>query len=238
MGATELKDGVAVYQGPFPIGSGIVLVKKNGYLDWYQAIQTDKNEKEATAELEQFVDVNISLLKVPIRKFSMTNIDTEYWAPVGGMDLDEYDDAIITLERIARGRTPHSTFAGIDSDAPSETVRLLPGKYKVDITIFSDYPIFIPEDEYCYSTCPIFCGEECEDVPEIKMDGYSGGAVLDANSRYFEITAEELNAADEIMFYGFSYNPVDFTKHDDLKKLGNREGYTYTYRNMVEPEIT
>ena len=163
--------------------------------------------------------------------------------------LADYENAMLNFERIGEpGEKIYTTFVSINGSSKTE-IKLLPGKYKVDINIITSKKITIPRDtkKICSSRaeCLIMSGgNKTYAMDEIKLDSFvSGGAVFDdpaaetASAGYWEISQPGLDNSNEIVFNIIGLNMANLTKHDDLQLVGLFGNFSKDYSSKIQPEM-
>jgi hypothetical protein len=132
---------------------------------------------------------------------------SDYYFLNSAQDLTEDESVVFSLERVGDNdptviSDDYSTFFNINGNRDSE-VRLVPGKYKLSATLFSNEAVTIPKDKRCFSyTIVTWDTEECNDIKGTTMEKFVAGKVeWDTEETYLEITPEQLYGSDEITLY-------------------------------------
>lgn len=222
-----------------PLGYGLLIATKEGYHPAKVShLSRLGAEGEVGFELQPYVDVPVTINKHLVGKV---------WEGISySWDLTGYtesvspsEQALVTVERVTEGvEEAHSQFISIDYEEPSDTIRLIPGKYRVEVTIMDYNDIVVPQDRICKRACPVVCKKECADIPRVELDSAPVGGVLfdDTTGGYFEVTKEDLKSGKALEIQVATVVPEHIYKHEDLKQLGQHEAYSRSYRNQLEPQ--
>lgn len=161
------------------------------------------------------------------------------------LSLDSDEQAIITFERLSRNDQPFSSGSSVVG-AESNTISLVPGTYRVTISILNDQELLIPAEERCVEEGGVIggliAGEQCFDVPDMEFPQFSsGGARWDSNT-LMEITPSALYSTDEIIFKSLSVGLLDVPEnarvHEDTIAMGKMMEYTQKLKNNLQPTYT
>ncbi len=150
------------------------------------------------------------------------------------------EEAIITMEKVKEDQYEQDVigFAEYSLDKTDVSMeRLVPGRYEVEIVVYSQDPITIQPDKRCEDG-GFFSGDECYYVPEdpLTLDEFvKGGAVLDQTTGYFEITPEDLYSSEKLKFYIISTEPL--TKIEHITMAGDKQGMSTKFRSHIKPRF-
>jgi len=146
--------------------------------------------------------------------------------------LSSKEQAIITLERIGKdGEEEFSTAAEFtgSQDELSE-LRIVPGKYKVNIQLILNEKVIIPEEKKWFGIITL---------PEIELNPFpAGGLVFDETIAW---NAGDIINYNNIEFYSLYIDipgiPESERKHDDMDEMNKIEEYSKNYRTSLEPML-
>lgn len=231
IGETEMKDDIAVLETKFPIcAGGTITFTKPDFLGYSEFLSTeiDKDINLPLTKLEPFVYKNIEIKKKKIVKG-----DDGWTLNNNALELSGNEQAILTFERIGKnGEEEFSTAAEYtgNQDELSE-LRIVPGKYKVNIQLILNEKIVIPEEKKMISFFQITT------LPEIELNPFpAGGLVFDETIAW---NAGDITNYNNIEFYSLYIDipgiPESERKHDDMDEMNKIEEYSKNYRASLEP---
>jgi hypothetical protein len=149
--------------------------------------------------------------------------------------LSDKEQAIITLERIGKkGDEEFSTAAEFTgSQSELSELRIVPGKYKVNIQIILNEKVIIPEETKMWLVFPIAT------LPEIELNPFlAGGIIFDETIAW---NTGDITNYNNIEFYSLYIDipgiPQSERKHDDLDEMNKIEEYSKNYRASLEPML-
>ncbi|MBU4493009.1 MAG: hypothetical protein KKA61_01440, partial [Nanoarchaeota archaeon] len=233
IGETEMKEDKAVLETKFPIcAGGKITFTKPDFLGYSEFLSTevDKDINLPLTKLEPFVYKNIEIKKKKIIKG-----DDGWTFSNNAFGLSGKEQAILTLERIGKdGDEEFSTAAQYTGgqDEPSE-LRIVPGKYKVNIQLILNEKIVIPEEK------KMLLFFQIATLPEIELNPFpAGGLVFDETIAW---NAGDITNYDNIEFYSLYIDipsiPESERKHDDMDEMNKIEEYSKNYRASLEPVL-
>ncbi len=234
IGQTEIKDDKAVLETKFPICAGGTITFTNpdflGYSE-FLSTELDKDINLPLTKLEPFVYKNIEIKKKKIIK-----TDDGWTFNNNALRLSGNEQAILTLERIGKnGEEDFSTAAEYlgSQDEPSE-LRVVPGKYKVNLQLILNEKVVIPEEtKMLLLVLPIAT------LPEIELNPFpAGGLVFDETIAW---NANSITNYNNIEFYSLYIDipaiPESKRKHDDMDEMNKIAEYSKNYRTSLEPML-
>lgn len=190
MGETG-ENGMLVSKFPLCLG-GLLVLRHPGYFAPTLYLSTNYNESIdlPAVELYPFIDKEIS-----VRKFNLAGF-------AGPVDLEPADEAIVSLTRVPdfEGDQKHIAIARVfGNQSNSSRLRLIPGKYEVEINLFYHQPVVIPEEEREAGFWPF---QEEYTIPEVRInDSYlRGGITFSQKTGYFVLPEDKLYANNTLAF--------------------------------------
>ncbi len=234
---------------------GLLLVEKNEYHPATFLVDTTKKEEQTlTITLEPYRLIDFKTMKWLVKKQGQNN-----WVldDTGAAHPSRDEETMIILERQTKEleepfRTTAQICGGtikakIPCGSPprdnSKDIRMLPGKYNVKIYNFR-YPqpnVIIPIDRRCYDAGP-YADPKCVNIPD-KDIVFDKKNPLPTGIAEFEteITKDDLDAADSVMFYYLYFAldklPKSNRKIEDLEQIGRMQEYSTAYRSYLEPKF-
>jgi hypothetical protein len=186
-----MTDSQGYYSGAFPICmGGTITIQKFGFSTKSQLLSTTLDTpKSISVILDKYHDVNISLKQ----RMVVYDSTTKKWSAQSGVsDIFPSQTASIQFEQIDGD---HTAFALIDAFKPSQnslTVSLVPGTYKVSVTLIDNQPFSIDQ-----KTRKVKAGlfkKKTITIPSVHFDQVPHGSyTLDGfETPYFTITADDL----------------------------------------------
>jgi len=156
-------------------------------------------------------------------------------------DLDDDEQAMLVLERISGSDSEVSRALTLEAGTTGE-VRLVPGKYKVTIQIFSERQFAIPEEERCPGW-PAEAIGGCSDLAGIEFNKMVlGGTIWHSNETYWNLEPSELYSGNRLIFFASSPSfhdiPLDQRIVEDMEIVGKQNEISKTFRRYLEPLIT
>ena len=233
MGETKIKDDKAILEIKFPIcAGGVITFTKPDFLGYSEFLSTeiDKDMILPLTKLEPFVYKNIE-----IKKKKIVKTDDGWIFNNNAFGLSGNEQAIITLERIGKnGEEEFSAAAEYtgSQDEPSE-LRIVPGKYKVNIQLILNEKIVIPEEK------KMLLFFQIATLPEIELNPFpAGGIVFDETIAW---NTGDIANYNNIEFYSLYIDipgiPESERKHDDIDEMNKIEEYSKNYRTSLEPVL-
>ena len=203
-----------------PVGfGGFISFVHEDYETYTEPLNTNLDESyNITAELYTPKEFNISVMK---KEFVKTNQGWEF--KDNALHLLDTEYAMVSIERVD-GVVDDFQSLGLyyGNESESETIKVMPGKYSIDIYHYRDEPFIIPEYKECYDT-GWFGEEECTTIPRMVMNT----TVLSQMEFNHSFTAEDIMNSSEIIFYTASpalYSvPENERKADILEALSTNQ---------------
>jgi len=233
IGETKMKEDKAVLEIKLPIcAGGTITFTKPDFLGYSEFLSTEVNKEInlPLTKLEPVVYKNIEIKKKKILKG-----DDGWTFNSNGLRLSDKDQAIITLERIGKkGDEEFSTAAEFTgSQSELSELRIVPGKYKVNIQIILNEKVIIPEETKMWLVFPIAT------LPEIELNPFlAGGIIFDETIAW---STGDITNYNNIEFYSLYIDipgiPQSERKHDDLDEMNKIEEYSKNYRASLEPML-
>lgn len=248
VGTTTLVNGKGIIKSKMPVGVGSLIISKEDYLSKtvpFSASLTEK--KEVSAELDRFVELNISVARLPV--VANTVGGAVFWLPQQQTlpDLEATQKAVITLSRIPENNAQEEHVAVVEingNDTQSKMARIVPGNYKIIGNLFDYQTTIIPESEECYPDDWYdnfgLGKKKCITIDEISFDVFpKGGVSIDS----FVIEPETLKNSKELVItlvtapdgYTRTEDGITNLKARDLDKMGLIEQYSRDYYELIEP---
>jgi len=265
IGESVIENGRAIVHSKMPVGIGTLVISKEDYISKTIPFGTKIGvEQELDVELDPFIDIDVSLARIPIVKQCQTTPPTGnvftvrtkglticYWtsSQTSIPDLEFTQRATITMIRTPENDAQEDFVVGFEMRGDEElikTIRLVPGNYQIIGNLFDYQRTIIPEDEQCFDDDwydSFGLGKQkCEIIPSIEFNVFpKGGVSIDS----FEITADDLKDSKEMVIYLFAtpdgytrdVNGVTNLEHEDLEQAGKAEQYSRDYIELIEPEF-
>jgi hypothetical protein len=219
--------------------NGVLIPNKEGFVSNYELISTQKNKGEnVRLELSELKEFQIDAKKLIFEKEENSNLlEANKWLykssdtlkpEIGPIDNDE--ELIITFKRVNTDGEVYE-IPVIFTPGTLQKVFLSPGEYEVEVLLFKDKELFIPETNGVLGIGKM--------NSTIISKGHYGGLNLNSNSGYFEITPEDFENSDSITIYSvyFDLFSIDDPKYTDLSVINDIESLSKRYREMLEPRI-
>lgn len=195
-------------------------------------------------------DKNLTVLAKPLKEINfgirthlyaktIINLTTQWQLATqneGGF-LHPLDSAIYQFRRINQVSGQEEYIVSAEFNKTSQnTIKLTPGEYEVQVQLLREYttqnPFIIPEGEVCYDSQPLnpFGGEECEIIPEIKINSsfYVGG--IDSPNI---IINDTLYTAQKLDLHIVEVNMDDVDTHDDLGAISVIEDLSQEHNETI-----
>jgi hypothetical protein len=241
MGITDIgPDNRSVITANLPAGLGDIRAEHVDYLEYEQGFfSSPSREQNITIELMPFRYINVTAFTLPLQ----WDIDELKYvlppaAPLSSLTSKEMymfiferqDDDGMSFTAYAHGR------------GPSEgTLRIVPGTYSVRGTLILNETLTIGAETLEVST-GLFGGTERNPINETVMEQWmEGGALLNNETGYWEVTQDELFSADRLNLFLLRF-PIPVTHSTQIKPLpsleqaADWEKYSDIYRTELEPE--
>ncbi|MBD3355385.1 hypothetical protein GF361_05375 [Candidatus Woesearchaeota archaeon] len=226
-----------------PCIEGIISFTKYNYFIPAQFLtaELDLRNSLGTLKAYPYMEKEIKVQKWP---YSLKNKQIAF-NPVNLDFAPDVEQSIVNIRKIKQtpGEEDISTAAiywGNQTSPP--TMRLVPGKYEVDITniLYFEEPYIIPREKKEVSGGfwnDLFGGPDEYTIPAIPFnESYpSGGAILNNLNRYFIINETDLYDDNEIIFYTIA--PSLPTKAGETRAIGKIQEYSNLYRSELEPDF-
>jgi len=232
IGETKMKENNAVLETKFPIcAGGTITFTKPDFLGYSEFLSTEvsKDINLPLTKLEPFVYKNIEIKKKKIVKG-----DDGWTLNNNALELSGNEQAIITLERIGKKGDEEFSAAAEYTGSQNELseLRIVPGKYKVNIQLILNEKIVIPEE-----TKMLLLVFPIATLPEIELNPFpAGGLVFDEAIPW---NAGDITNYNNIEFYSLYIDipgiPESERKHDDMDEMNKIEEYSKNYRASLEP---
>jgi len=229
-GGISIKDKLPVCVG------GMMTFYKVGY-ETKTVPVTTLLEKGGKVEVSLEPEVTLDL-KVMKKRFSKT-LNGWQFNPVP-VNLQDNEYAIVMLTRVDGDEyEAASVYRGNETS----TIKLLPGKYRAEITLMYELPylgrnsIVIPAKKEKQG--PIW-DETTVELPQIEFNTtfVEGGAVFDQESGYLVVERPDLTGANSVNFFAIaaiSSNNFDQLEHSDIDRLDLVDENSKIYRSDLEP---
>ena len=222
-------DSQAVLEAKFPIcAGGIITFSKPNFLGYSESLSTEVyKEISLSKELEPFVYKNIE-----IKKKKIVKTDDGWALNNNALGLSSNEQAIITLERIGEKGDEEFSAAAEYTGSQNELseLRIVPGKYRVNIQLVLNEKVVIPEEKRLLGFVTL---------PEIELNPFpAGGLVFDEAIPW---NTGDITNYNNIEFYSL-YTDIpgiqeSERKHDDLDEMNKIEEYSKNYRASLEPVL-
>lgn len=155
--------------------------------------------------------------------------------------LEQNESAIIIIKRMEPpSYTLLNEYVQLTDTEPTQEIKLIPGKYKIEAMLITDRQHVIPEEELCfdqdwYDSFGLGT-EDCVTLDPVEMNGTMLGGVRinKETGGYFEITSQDLEKG-ELTIYAVSPELSQITKHDDIKVFGEIGNFTKELRSQLLP---
>jgi hypothetical protein len=223
------KGGVLKEKLPVCLG-GVVTYLKEDYLTYYQTLSTKLDEENSlSVALEPF-----RYKKFEVRKKRVVKTADGWKFNNNPVDLDIEEQATITLKR--KGTINEEEFQTIgeykgNQTEPSE-IKILPGRYDINIQLLSDKKIVIPEQTRKVGS---WWNEQEYTIPKTEFNGSfpSGGLKIE-----YTFTADDLGK-DKIVLYAVSPDiagiPESSRVIEDLEQISKVDEYSLIYSSALKP---
>lgn len=223
------KKGVLKENFPICLG-GVVTYMKDDYLKYYQTLSTELDkEKSLSVSLEPF-----RYKPFEVRKKKVVKTADGWRFNNNPVDLDTEEQATVTLKR--KGTINEEEFQTIgeyngNQAEPSE-IKIMPGRYDINIQLLSDKKIVIPEQTRKVGS---WWNEQEYTIPRTEFNGSfpSGGLKLE-----YTFTAEDIEK-DKIVLYAVSPDiagiPESSRVIEDLEQVSKVEEYSIIYSSALNP---
>ncbi len=232
------------YKSSFPrcIG-GTLLLTKAGYANSAVAIDTYSEEKQNIQVIMEPVRfLNATIRNYEIRKYEELD-PWDYVTASGLVRPPQAQSAVILLQRQSLpGEEPFISVVELIGTKSAE-VRLVPGKYTVQITSLYKDKLIIPSKPRCFTVKKVFSSsQECQNVPE-KDIVFNESTAFPNGITEFEwlITTSELESAKQIEFRQFvlALDKVDedIRRVEDLEHITDPQLFADSNPILVRPVI-
>lgn len=220
--------GVMGSKFPICLG-GIVSFIKEDYLSYHQRLSTHKQIPQSySVVLEPYRYLDFEIRKKEVEK---TNDGWKLNPNQKALDSDELAVVILTRKGSAN-EDEFSTIMEYDGlTGNNEKIKLLPGDYEIEIRLFKEESLIIPEETRKEGTLV----KTEYTIPRIEFDDTIPSGGLKINHTF---TRGELRAG-KIIFYSASPDilgiPESERKIEDLDQMGKVEEYSSMYKDQLIP---
>jgi len=229
MGITALDEdetsenfGSAYIESQFPVGIGMLILKKPGYATRFEQLATAVGKPQRLSfSLDPLKQVNATVKKKKILSGQLFN----YLLGLGVVGLPEelgdHDIIMLSIEKIAEHPEEEPVVSmlafGIEMEEEHTNITLVPGKYRVMINFMLNRTVVIPKDKV-RSGGFFGIGEECAEIPEMKFEIYS----FPPTEFEWEVSERDIAGVSEVEFYAL-YSDLP-KKHEDMNKIAESFG--------------
>ncbi|MBW2980827.1 hypothetical protein KY360_05415 [Candidatus Woesearchaeota archaeon] len=226
MGIAE--GGSLVERFPVCLG-GIVSFLKEGYLGYSQFLNTKLDEKaEVKVTLKPLVEKQFMIKKKRVVK------NPEGWVFIDTpFTLGRKESAFISLVR-KPGPGEDAYQAAAEYSGGVGEITLADGDYEIDIQLYTNETIIIPEEERCEEVAFI---EQCYTIEELKFNETFPNGGLKLNHTF---TADDLKS-DMITFYVVNTYITGIPEAnrvvEDLEQIEKVEEYSTAHANRLKPTV-
>ena len=236
-------NGTFLSQFPRCIG-GTLLLTKNGFASSAVAIDTFSEDKQNL----QIIMEPIRFINATIRNYEITKYEEldpwDYQIASGLIRPPAKQSAVVLLQRLGLpGDEPFVSVVELNGAKPAE-LRLVPGKYSVQITTLYKDELVIPSKPRCFSIKKVFSeSEKCQNVPD-KDVVFNESTPFPIGLTEFEwlITSDELQNAKLIEFRQFVLalykTEEDLRRIEDLEHITDPQLYADSNFILVRPVVS
>lgn len=252
MGETD-EQGEFVSNYPVCIG-GQLVVSKPGYQGASIPVNTDfQEERDIQFSIYEYMEIDVKIKKYIITKVPMVQTIATSSGPMNvtyygwtfmpsAVSLDTYDHAIALFTRRSdTGELPFTTVADDIGDPNvednSKNMRIIPGRYDIEIFISNKDEMVIPEDEICVDIAGIDI--KCTDLEEQRFNEekpfFSGTTKINN----VVISSTDLRNNNLMTLYAGAVDlrlvPSGSRKHKDADKATNIDPYVIRNKKKFLP---
>lgn len=246
-------DEQGLLRSSFPIAlGGVVHVLAVNYVGTVQDLDTEAGRSETIEfELYPFKAMNIGVMKKKLFKCEGTcftdpslgkgvlNAASEIkngwlFSPIAHR-LRDTERAMVMLKRISDVDDPVMVVSSVIGEEV-QPVRLPAGEYEVDMTLFMDEEVVIPEQQRCTKAGD---KKQCYAIPEVRMPQFMSGGLKWNGTLLLELEPGSFYNAEELTLFGVSPSIIDIPEEkrvvEDLEQLGKTAEYSAVYKDSLVP---
>ncbi|MBI4439595.1 hypothetical protein HY638_01325 [Candidatus Woesearchaeota archaeon] len=221
--------GALVAKFPICFG-GILTLNKEGYLGRSEILSTEIG-KSATVEAGM---VKLSPVNVEIGKKKMSYTNGKWVFNSASSSLKDEEYGMITFRRKGTVLDDEVTATAEFGRGGNVSVQLAPGDYELEIRLFTDEDVVIPEDKRCEGA--LFT-EKCYKIPKTEINETFPLGSVKIN---ITITAEDLEKAKMtayVLELGILDVPPDARKIEMLEQINKMEQYSAENEYELKPRF-
>jgi hypothetical protein len=228
-------NGVLLSKFPVCV-NGIISYLNQDYFTPAQLLTTSLDEDQDLTAVDSYPYIE---KKVDAMKYLYSTQFNQL--ALNSMNLDQNEKALISLTRVKETPGDDDFLATAEvygNQTTSSTMRLIPGKYELNINIIKQESLLIPAEKRKVDAgfFGALVGAQNEvEIPEVKVDGsyVSGGAEFTEQTGYFIIQPSSLYDNSKIVFNAIGFSTPK--KVEDMAEIGNVADYSTRFRQQLEP---
>ncbi|HME87274.1 MAG TPA: hypothetical protein VKE88_02580, partial [Candidatus Nanoarchaeia archaeon] len=164
--------------------------------------------------------------------------------------LEPTQNLVVSMSRVQENEAQEEFVVSFEvkgNDTETQKIRLVPGTYSIDATLFNNQRIIIPAKEECYPDDfwdSIGIGEKkCETIPAVTFEKFPQGgltvsSVLINQSDLKDKTNMKIVILEMPSLFKRDSSGVTDLRHADLKVFGNIEKYSADYASSLRLKFT
>ncbi|MBW2978208.1 hypothetical protein KY331_05150 [Candidatus Woesearchaeota archaeon] len=232
IGATD-ENGTLISRFPLCFGGLLVLDHIDYYMPTlYLSVDFNDTIEFPTVRVYPYIDKEVRVLKYLTSSLSTEKVQDGGKPTTQAVPLGADEEVVLSLSRQNDfvGEDPFTAIAKVTNTTSS--LRLVPGTYEVEMSMFYHQPVIIPEDKREEGSWPF---EEEYTIPEVKFDDdyFKGGAIFNNQTGYLIISPNNLYKDNNLTFF-----IVDTPLPEKIEHIFNQnilEKLSSQFRPKLEP---